>query len=126
MTSLPFVARIGHLTVTVPFCKSDAVGTGISGTVNGCAVDVVPTPLIPAIFVAVTLNVYVLPPVNRPRALVVPVENVYSVTGSLVPTALITNGKYAYDIEITAPGTGVVTRLVQGTVQVSPQVTRTS
>lgn len=40
-------------------------------------------------------------------------------------TALITNGKYAYDIEITAPGTGVVTRLVQGTVQVSPQVTRT-
>lgn len=40
-------------------------------------------------------------------------------------TALITNGKYAYDIEITAPVTGVVTRLVQGTVQVSPQVTRT-
>ena len=40
-------------------------------------------------------------------------------------TALITNGKYAYDIEITAPSTGVVTRLVQGTVQVSPQVTRT-
>lgn len=40
-------------------------------------------------------------------------------------TALITNGKYAYDIEITNPSNGVVTRLVQGTVQVSPQVTRT-
>jgi hypothetical protein len=40
-------------------------------------------------------------------------------------TTAITNGKYAYDIEITAPSTGIVTRLVQGTVQVSPQVTRT-
>lgn len=41
-----------------------------------------------------------------------------------VQTAAITNGKYSYDIEITSP-TGVVTRLVQGTVQVSPQTTRT-
>lgn len=38
-------------------------------------------------------------------------------------TSAITNGKYAYDLEIT--GSGVVTRLVQGTIQVSPQVTRT-
>jgi hypothetical protein len=40
-------------------------------------------------------------------------------------TTAITNGKYAYDLEITAPTTNVVTRLVQGTVEVSPQVTRT-
>ena len=41
-------------------------------------------------------------------------------------TAAITNGKYAYDLEITSPApSSVVTRLVQGTVQVSPQVTRT-
>ena len=40
-------------------------------------------------------------------------------------TTLITNGKYAYDIEITAPVTGVVTRLCEGTVQVIAQVTRT-
>ena len=39
-------------------------------------------------------------------------------------TAAITNGKYAYDLEITSPQ-NVVTRLVQGTVEVSPQVTRT-
>jgi hypothetical protein len=39
-------------------------------------------------------------------------------------TAAITNGRYAYDIEITSPQ-NVVTRLVQGTVEVSPQVTRT-
>lgn len=41
-----------------------------------------------------------------------------------VQTSAITNGKYAYDLEITSPS-GVVTRLVQGTVEVSPQVTRT-
>lgn len=40
-------------------------------------------------------------------------------------TAAITNGRYAYDIEITFPVTGVVTRLAQGTVEVSAQVTRT-
>jgi hypothetical protein len=38
-------------------------------------------------------------------------------------TTTITNGKYAYDLEITQ--TGIVTRLVQGTIEVSPQVTRT-
>lgn len=40
-------------------------------------------------------------------------------------TAQIVNGRYAYDIEITFPITGVVTRLAQGTVEVIPQVTRT-
>lgn len=39
-------------------------------------------------------------------------------------TTDITNGKYAYDLEITSP-LGIVTRLVQGTIEVSPQVTRT-
>ena len=41
-----------------------------------------------------------------------------------VQTAAIINGRYAYDIEITAPSTGIITRLVQGTVDVSAQVTR--
>lgn len=39
-------------------------------------------------------------------------------------TTAITNGRYVYDLEITSP-TGIVTRLVQGTIEVSPQVTRT-
>jgi hypothetical protein len=38
-------------------------------------------------------------------------------------TTLIVNGKYAYDLEITQ--NSIVTRLVQGTIEVSPQVTRT-
>jgi len=41
-----------------------------------------------------------------------------------VQTSAITNGKYAYDLEITSPSS-VVTRVVQGTIEVSPQVTRT-
>ena len=40
-------------------------------------------------------------------------------------TAAITNGKYAYDIEITSNGGGIVTRLAQGTIEVIAQVTRT-
>tara|TARA_R110000868_G_scaffold74293_6_gene214782 strand:+ start:2524 stop:2880 length:357 start_codon:yes stop_codon:yes gene_type:complete len=41
-------------------------------------------------------------------------------------TAAITNGRYAYDIEITSPQVGnAVTRLVQGTIEVTPQTTRT-
>jgi len=38
-------------------------------------------------------------------------------------TGAITNGKYAYDLELTSAG-GVVTRLINGTVEVSAQVTR--
>jgi hypothetical protein len=38
-------------------------------------------------------------------------------------TTTIVNGKYAYDLEITQ--NSIVTRLVQGTIEVSPQVTRT-
>lgn len=38
-------------------------------------------------------------------------------------TTAITNGRYAYDLEIT--GSGIVTRIIQGTIEVSPQVTRT-
>lgn len=41
-------------------------------------------------------------------------------------TAAITNGKYAYDIEITSPSPAfTVTRLAQGTIEVIAQVTRT-
>lgn len=40
-------------------------------------------------------------------------------------TTLIAPGRYVYDIEITAPVTGVVTRICEGTINVSPQVTRT-
>jgi hypothetical protein len=38
-------------------------------------------------------------------------------------TGSITNGTYAYDLELTSAG-GIVTRLINGTIQVTPQVTR--
>ena len=39
-------------------------------------------------------------------------------------TAAIDEGNYFYDLEITAPGTGVITRLIQGQAEVSAEVTR--
>ena len=39
-------------------------------------------------------------------------------------TGAIDEGNYFYDLEITTPNTGVVTRLVQGQTVVSAQVTR--
>ena len=50
-----------------------------------------------------------------------------AVHATAAQTATITNGKYAYDLEITSPAPeNTVTRLVQGTIEVSPQVTRTT
>ena len=39
-------------------------------------------------------------------------------------TAAIAPGKYFYDVEIFTSGDAIVTRLIQGTVVVSPEVTR--
>lgn len=39
-------------------------------------------------------------------------------------TGNIDTGFYFYDLEITAPITGVITRLVQGQIEINPQVTR--
>jgi hypothetical protein len=47
-----------------------------------------------------------------------------TVHATAIQTAAIDDGVYYYDLEITAPNTGVVTRLVQGQVVVSPEVTR--
>lgn len=38
-------------------------------------------------------------------------------------TAAVDEGSYYYDLEITAPGTGVITRLIQGQAEVSAEVT---
>ena len=46
-----------------------------------------------------------------------------AVTASAAQTGAIDAGTYVYDLEITS-STGVVTRLVQGQIVVSPQVTR--
>ena len=46
-----------------------------------------------------------------------------AVTASAAQTGAIDAGNYVYDLEITS-GAGVVTRLVQGQIIVSPQVTR--
>jgi hypothetical protein len=46
-----------------------------------------------------------------------------SITATAAQTAAIAAGTYVYDLEITSSG-GIVTRLIQGRISVSPQVTR--
>ena len=54
-------------------------------------------------------------------------EGLLAIHATALQTADIVNGKYSYDLEITSPATpeAIVTRLVQGTIEVSPQTTRT-
>jgi hypothetical protein len=46
-----------------------------------------------------------------------------AITATAVQTAAIAAGTYVYDLEITSSG-GIVTRLIQGKISLSPQVTR--
>ena len=55
---------------------------------------------------------------------ITPLTGTIAAHATAAQTAAITNGKYSYDLEITN-NVGVVTRLVQGTIEVSPQTTRT-
>jgi hypothetical protein len=50
-------------------------------------------------------------------------SGVITLTISAADTALITAGQYVYDLEMVSAG-GLVTRLLQGIVVVSPEVTR--
>lgn len=54
---------------------------------------------------------------------ITPLTGLIECHATAAQTTAIVNGKYAYDLEITQ--SGIVTRLVQGTIEVSPQVTRT-
>ena len=46
-----------------------------------------------------------------------------AITATAAQTAAIAAGSYVYDLEITSSG-GIVTRLIQGQISLSPQVTR--
>lgn len=56
---------------------------------------------------------------------ITPLTGELALSATAEQTAAITNGKYSYDLEITVTATGVVTRLIEGTILVSPQTTRT-
>lgn len=52
------------------------------------------------------------------------VTGLVAIHATAAQTRAIDEGVYYYDLEITAPGTGVVTRLIQGQADVSAEVTR--
>jgi hypothetical protein len=47
-----------------------------------------------------------------------------AIRATATQTRAIDEGIYYYDLEITAPSTAVVTRIIQGQADVSPEVTR--
>lgn len=54
---------------------------------------------------------------------ITPLTGTLAVRATAAQTGAIDAGPYVYDLEITSAG-GIVTRLVQGKISVSPQVTR--
>jgi hypothetical protein len=52
------------------------------------------------------------------------VSGLVAIQATATQTRAIDEGVYYYDLEITAPSTGVVTRLIQGQADVSAEVTR--
>ena len=50
-------------------------------------------------------------------------QGILSISASASSTAALEEGMYVYDLELTS-SSGVVTRLIQGQVTVSPEVTR--
>lgn len=51
-------------------------------------------------------------------------QGTITMTVSAVDMALVPEGKYVYDLEIVAPVSGVVNRIIQGNFIVRPEVTR--
>jgi hypothetical protein len=51
-------------------------------------------------------------------------QGLLEIHATAAQTGNIDAGYYFYDLEITAPITGVVTRLIQGQIELNPQVTR--
>lgn len=54
---------------------------------------------------------------------IVPLTGTLNLTATPTQTSLLKPQRYVYDLEITS-GTNQVTRLIEGTIQVSPEVTR--
>lgn len=52
------------------------------------------------------------------------VTGLIAIRATAIQTRAIDEGIYYYDLEITAPSTAVVTRIIQGQADVSPEVTR--
>ena len=53
-----------------------------------------------------------------------PTNGEFTLTVSAADMALIAENKYVYDLEIIAPATGIVTRLIYGNFVVRAEITR--
>jgi hypothetical protein len=99
----------------VNFQWKDSTGTPINVTGYTAALQIRTSPLAKTTVLSLT---------NGSGITITGATGLFAIHATAAQTTAITNGTYAYDMEITS-GSGVVTRLVQGTINVSPQVTRT-
>jgi len=96
---------------------NDPAGTPIDITGYTAALQIRTSPL---------ARTYVLSLTDEDGITITGDEGLLAIHATALQTADIVNGKYSYDLEITSPNPSyVVTRLIQGTVEVSAQTTRT-
>lgn len=112
-------ASTSQFTVTNP-----ATGTYISGGVAYAPVDVSNFTAALQIRSLPSSATPVLSLTNGNGITVGTTNGLIEVHATAIQTAAIDEGPYYYDIEITSPASGTVTRLAQGKVIVSPEVTR--
>lgn len=112
-------ASTSQFTVTNP-----ATGTYISGGVAYAPVDVSNYTAALQIRSLPSSATPVLSLTNGNGITVGTTNGLIEVHATAVQTTAIDEGPYYYDIEITAPISGIVTRLAQGKVTVIPEVTR--
>ena len=102
----------------INFTYQNPAGTPVNITGYTAALQVRTSPL---------AKTYVLSLTNGSGITITGATGLIAVHATASQTNAITNGKYTYDLEISSPASpAIVTRLVQGTIEVSPQTTRTS
>ena len=102
----------------INFTYQNPAGTPVNITGYTAALQVRTSPL---------AKTYVLSLTNGSGITITGATGLIAVHAAASQTNAITNGKYTYDLEISSPASpAIVTRLVQGTIEVSPQTTRTS
>ena len=98
----------------INFIYQDSTGTAINLTGYTAALQIRSLPSDPTSFLSLT---------SSSGIVITPATGKLAVHATAAQTGAIDAGRYYYDLEITSP-TAMITRLVQGQVQVSAQVTR--
>jgi len=98
----------------VNFQWKDSTGAPINVTGYTAALQIRTSPLAKTTVLSLT---------NGSGITITAATGLFAIHATAAQTTAITNGTYSYDMEIN--NGGIITRLVEGIIRVSPQVTRT-